>query len=278
MNPQDGISPTPPLTQQETLRYSRHVRLPEVGEEGQRKLKAASVLIVGTGGLGSPAALYLAAAGVGHIGLADPDVVEVSNLQRQIVHGTSRLGEAKVVSARQRLLELNPHIRVSAYEERLTAENAFRIAEPYDLILDGTDNFSSRYLINDLCVLTAKPYVYGSIHGFEGQASVFSIPGGPCYRCIFPEAPVSSSPRAETGVLGVLPGVIGVIQATEAIKLILGLGNTLQGRLLLYDALEMRFDFITLRRNPHCKVCGENPVITSLQDYEAPNPETGGAE
>ncbi len=259
------------LTNQEIQRYSRHLLIPEVGLEGQRKLKAASVLVVGVGGLGSPAAMYLAAAGVGHIGLVDSDVVDSSNLQRQIVHGTSRLGDLKAESARRRLLDINPAIEVTAYNEPLTSENAFRIAEPYDLIVDGSDNFPTRYLVNDLCVLTGKPNVYGSVYRFEGQASVFAAPEGPCYRCIFPEPP----PRgrvpscAEGGVLGVLPGVIGTIQATEAVKLILGIGETLAGRLLLYDALEMTFEYVALRKNPDCKVCGAHPVVTELIDYEA---------
>ncbi len=259
------------LSRAEILRYSRHLLLPEVGLEGQRKLKAASVLVVGTGGLGSPVAMYLAAAGVGHIGLVDHDVVDFSNLQRQIVHGTSRLGDPKVASARDRLLDINPDIEVSVYDEPLTSGNAFRIADPYDLIVDGSDNFPTRYLLNDLCVLTGKPYVYGSIFRFEGQASVFAAEDGPCYRCIFPEPPPPGTVPscAESGVLGVLPGVIGTIQATEALKLILGIGETLAGRLLLYNALDMTFEYVKLRRNPHCKVCGEHPVVTELIDYEA---------
>lgn len=259
------------LTNQEILRYSRHLLIPEVGLEGQRKLKAASVLVVGTGGLGSPVAMYLAAAGVGHIGLVDYDVVDFSNLQRQIVHGTSRLGDLKVESARRRLLDINPAIEVTAYNEPLTSENAFRIAEPYDLIVDGSDNFPTRYLVNDLCVLTGKPNVYGSIYRFEGQASVFATQDGPCYRCIFPEPPPPGTVPscAESGVLGVLPGVIGTIQATEAVKLILGIGKTLAGRLLLYNALEMTFEYVKLRKNPDCKVCGAHPAVTELIDYEA---------
>ncbi len=259
------------LSREEILRYSRHLLIPEVGLSGQRKLKAASVLVVGTGGLGSPVAMYLAAAGVGHIGLVDYDVVDFSNLQRQVIHGTSRLGDLKVESARQRLLDINPDIEVSVYNEPLTSANAFRIAEPYDLIVDGTDNFPTRYLVNDLCVLTGKPNVYGSIFRFEGQASVFAAEGGPCYRCIFPEPPPPGlvPSCAEGGVLGVLPGVIGTIQATEAVKLILGIGQSLAGRLLLYNALEMQFEYVKLRKNPNCKVCGEHPSVTALIDYEA---------
>ncbi len=259
------------LSREEILRYSRHLLIPEVGLEGQRKLKAASVLVVGTGGLGSPVAMYLAAAGVGHIGLVDYDVVDFSNLQRQIVHGTSRLGDLKVESARDRLLDINPDIEVTVYNEPFTSENAFRIAEPYDLIVDGTDNFPTRYLVNDLCVLTGKPNVYGSIFRFDGQASVFATQDGPCYRCIFPEPPPPGlvPSCAEGGVLGVLPGVIGTIQATEAIKLILGIGESLKGRLLLYNALDMTFEYVKLRKNPNCKVCGEHPTVTELIDYEA---------
>ncbi len=259
------------LSREEILRYSRHLLIPEVGLAGQRKLKAASVLVIGTGGLGSPVALYLAAAGVGHIGLVDFDVVDASNLQRQIVHGTSRLGDLKVDSARDRLLDINPDIEVTVYNEPFTSENAFRIAEPYDLIVDGTDNFPTRYLVNDLCVLTGKPNVYGSIFRFDGQASVFAQEDGPCYRCVFPEPPPPGlvPSCAEGGVLGVLPGVIGTIQATEALKIILGIGETLKGRLMLYNALDMSFEYVKLRKNPNCKVCGEHPTVTSLIDYEA---------
>jgi len=261
----------PELSREEILRYSRHLLIPEVGLEGQRKLKAASVLVVGTGGLGSPVALYLAAAGVGHIGLVDYDVVDASNLQRQVIHGTSRLGDLKVESARDRLLDLNPDIEVEIYNEVLTSENAMRIAEGYDIIIDGTDNFPTRYLVNDLCVLTGKPNVYGSIFRFEGQVSVFDARRGPCYRCLFPEPPPPGMVPscAEGGVLGVLPGTIGTLQATEALKLILGIGTSLIGRLLLYDALDMSFEFVQLRKNPHCKVCGPNPEVTELIDYEA---------
>jgi molybdopterin/thiamine biosynthesis adenylyltransferase/rhodanese-related sulfurtransferase len=260
----------PELSHQEILRYSRHLLIPDVGLEGQRKLKAASVLVVGTGGLGSPVSLYLAAAGVGRIGLVDYDLVDFSNLQRQIVHGESGLGKLKVESARKRLHDLNPEIEIDTYNELLTSENAFRIAEPYDIIIDGTDNFPTRYLINDLCVLTGKPNVYGSIFRFDGQASVFYAKEGPCYRCLFPEPPPPGlvPSCAEGGVLGVLPGTIGTIQATEALKLILGIGEPLIGRLLLYDALDLSFQTVKLAKNPDCKICGKNPQIRELMDYE----------
>ena len=261
----------PELTQEEVLRYSRHLVIPEVGMEGQRKLKAASVLIIGTGGLGSPIALYLAAAGVGRIGLVDYDVVDESNLQRQIVHGTDRLGMLKVESARKRLLELNPFIQVDVYNEIFSAENAETIASEYEILVDGTDNFPTRYLLNDLAVLTGRPYVYGSVFRFEGQVSVFDARRGPCYRCLFPEPPPPESVPscADAGVFGVLPGTIGTLQATEVIKLILNAGQPLIGKLLLYDALDMSFEVIALRKNPQCKVCGEHPEITHLIDYEA---------
>lgn len=260
----------PELSHEEIHRYSRHLLIPDVGLEGQRKLKAASVLVVGTGGLGSPVSLYLAAAGVGRIGLVDYDVVDFSNLQRQIVHGESRLGDLKVESARDRLLDLNSEIQVDIYNEFLTSENAFDIAEPYDIIIDGTDNFPTRYLVNDLCVLTGKPNVYGSIYRFDGQASVFDARQGPCYRCLFPEPPPPGlvPSCAEGGVLGVLPGTIGSIQATEALKLILGIGEPLIGRLLLYDALDLSFQSVKLHKNPDCKVCGKHPEVTELIDYE----------
>jgi molybdopterin/thiamine biosynthesis adenylyltransferase len=261
----------PELSHSEILRYSRHLLIPEVGLAGQKKLKAASVLVIGTGGLGSPVALYLAAAGIGHIGLVDYDVVDFSNLQRQVIHGQTSLGRLKVESARQRMLDINQDIQVDVYNEVFTSENAFRIAEPYDLIIDGTDNFPTRYLTNDLAVLTGKPNVYGSIFRFDGQVSVFNANGGPCYRCIFPEPPPPGlvPSCAEGGVLGILPGTIGTLQATEALKLILGIGESLSGKLLLYNALDMSFDFVKLRKNPRCKVCGENPEITALIDYEA---------
>jgi len=260
----------PELSHEEIHRYSRHLLIPDVGLQGQRALKAASVLIVGTGGLGSPVALYLAAAGIGRIGLVDYDVVDFSNLQRQIIHGESRLGDLKVESARDRMLDLNPEIQVDIYNEFLNSENAFKIAEPYDIIIDGTDNFPTRYLVNDLCVLTGKPNVYGSIYRFDGQASVFHAAEGPCYRCLFPEPPPPGlvPSCAEGGVLGVLPGTIGSIQATETLKLILGIGEPLIGRLLLYDALDLSFQTVKLQKNPDCKVCGENPEVTELIDYE----------
>ncbi len=260
----------PELSHEEIHRYSRHLLIPDVGLEGQKKLKAASVLVIGTGGLGSPVALYLAAAGVGRIGLIDYDVVDFSNLQRQIIHGESRLGDLKVESARDRLKDINSEIQVDIYNESITSDNAFEIAEPYDLIIDGTDNYPTRYLVNDLCVLTGKPNVYGSIFRFDGQASVFFAEQGPCYRCLFPEPPPPGlvPSCAEGGVLGVLPGTIGSIQATEALKLILGIGDSLIGRLLLYDALDMSFLTVKLKKNPNCKICGKNPEITELIDYE----------
>jgi adenylyltransferase/sulfurtransferase len=261
----------PTLSHEEILRYSRHLLIPEVGLEGQRKLKAASVLVIGTGGLGSPVAMYLAAAGVGRIGLVDYDVVDWSNLQRQVIHGVSTIDSLKVESARERMLDINPTIDVEVYNEPFTSANAMRIAETYDLIIDGTDNFPTRYLTNDLCVLTGKPNVYGSIFRFDGQVSVFYAKEGPCYRCLFPEPPPPGlvPSCAEGGVLGVLPGTIGTLQATEAIKLILGIGDTLIGKLMLYNALDMSFEFVKLRKNPNCKVCGENPDVTELIDYEA---------
>jgi len=260
----------PELSHKEIHRYSRHLLIPDVGLEGQKKLKAASVLVVGTGGLGSPVALYLAAAGVGRIGLVDYDIVDFSNLQRQVIHGESSLGDLKVNSARKRMLDLNPDIQIDVYNEVINSENAFRIAEPYEIIVDGTDNFPTRYLINDLCVLTGKINVYGSIFRFDGQVSVFAAEGGPCYRCLFPEPPPPGlvPSCAEGGVLGVLPGTIGSIQATETLKIILGIGEPLIGRLLLYDALDLSFQTVKLHKNPECKVCGEHPEITGLIDYE----------
>jgi adenylyltransferase/sulfurtransferase len=259
------------LSHEEILRYSRHLLMPEVGLVGQKLLKAASVLLIGTGGLGSPAALYLAAAGVGRIGLVDYDVVDFSNLQRQVIHGTSNLGALKVESARQRMLDLNPDIQVEVYNEPFTSENAMRIAQDYDILLDGTDNFPTRYLVNDVCVLLGKPNVYGSIFRFDGQVSVFDARRGPCYRCLFPEPPPPGlvPSCAEGGVLGVLPGTIGTLQATETLKLILGVGEPLIGRLLLYNALDVSFEFVNLRKNPRCKICGPDPEVTELIDYEA---------
>ena len=261
----------PELSHSEILRYSRHLLMPEVALDGQRKIKAASVLVIGTGGLGSPIALYLAAAGVGRIGLVDFDVVDYSNLQRQVIHGMAGLDTLKVESARARLLDINPDIEVDAYNEPFTSENAMRIADSYDILIDGTDNFPTRYLTNDVAVLQGKPLVYGSIFRFEGQASVFDSTTGPCYRCLFPEPPPPGlvPSCAEGGVLGVLPGTIGTIQATEALKLILGIGESLVGRLLLYNALDMSFEFVKLRKNPKCKICSVEPEISELIDYEA---------
>jgi molybdopterin/thiamine biosynthesis adenylyltransferase/rhodanese-related sulfurtransferase len=259
------------LSNEEIRRYSRHLILPEFGMAGQRRLKEGSVLLIGTGGLGSPLALYLAAAGVGHIGLVDFDVVDESNLQRQIAHGTSTIGVRKTESAKRRLNDLNPNVEVSTYEEQITSENAFELMRPYDVIVDGTDNFPTRYLTNDASVMLGKPNVYGSIFRFEGQATVFyPKEGGPCYRCLYPEPPPPGlvPSCAEGGVLGVLPGVIGTIQATEAIKLLAGIGETLVNRLMLYDALSMRFRELKLRRNPDCPVCGDHPTVTELIDYD----------
>ncbi|HRE30103.1 MAG TPA: molybdopterin-synthase adenylyltransferase MoeB [Anaerolineales bacterium] len=258
------------LTNEEILRYSRHLIMPEVALEGQKKLKAASVLLIGTGGLGSPLALYLAAAGIGKIGLVDYDVVDATNLHRQVIHGESTRGMLKVDSARRRMLDLNPDIEVVTYNEPFTSENALRIAADYDVLVDGTDNFPTRYLVNDVSVLLGKPNVYGSIFRFEGQASVFYAKEGPCYRCLFPEPPPPGlvPSCAEGGVLGILPGTIGTIQATETIKLILGIGSSLIGRLMLYDALAMSFEEVKLRKNPRCVICGEHPTVTGLIDYE----------
>jgi adenylyltransferase/sulfurtransferase len=259
------------LSNDEIRRYGRHLIMPEFGIEGQRRLKASSVLLIGTGGLGSPLALYLAAAGVGRIGLVDYDVVDESNLQRQIVHGISTVGMLKVESAAQRLRDLNPDLVLDLYNEPLTSDNALRILEPYDVIIDGTDNFPTRYLVNDACVKLGKPNVYGSILRFEGQLSVFYAQEGPCYRCMFPEPPPPGLvPNcAEAGVLGVLPGVIGTLQATEAIKLITGIGAPMTGRMMLYDALEMTFTTIKIRKDPHCPVCGIPREQVELIDYEA---------
>jgi adenylyltransferase/sulfurtransferase len=260
----------PELTNEEVQRYSRHLIMPEVGVEGQRRLKAARVLCVGAGGLGSPAALYLTAAGVGTLGLVDFDAVDASNLQRQILHSTRDVGRSKLQSARDRLSALNPDVRIQTHETALTSANALDIFRDYDVIVDGADNFATRYLVNDACVLLGKPNAYGSIFRFEGQASVFATPGGPCYRCLYPEPPPPGlvPSCAEGGVLGVLPGVIGTIQATEAIKLIIGAGRTLAGRLLLYDALTMKFRELKLQRDPECPVCGDNPTVKALIDYD----------
>ncbi len=258
------------LSHDEIRRYSRHLIMPEVALDGQKKLKAASVLLIGTGGLGSPVGMYLAAAGVGRIGLVDYDIVDFTNLQRQVIHGTSALGKLKVDSARERLQDINPGVQIDVYNEPFTSQNAMEIAAPYDIIIDGTDNFPTRYLVNDVAVLLGKPNVYGSIFRFEGQASVFYAEEGPCYRCLFPEPPPPGlvPSCAEGGVLGILPGTIGTIQATEAIKLIIGIGETLIGRLLLYNALDMSFDFVKLRKNPNCAVCSPTPTVTELIDYE----------
>jgi molybdopterin/thiamine biosynthesis adenylyltransferase/rhodanese-related sulfurtransferase/molybdopterin converting factor small subunit len=260
----------PQLTNDEIKRYSRHLIMPEVGMDGQRRLKAGSVLCVGAGGLGSPAAMYLAAAGVGTIGIVDFDVVDFSNLQRQIIHGTPDVGRSKLDSARDRVHAINPHVEIKTYETALSSENALKLFEPYDVILDGTDNFPTRYLTNDACVLLGKPNAYGSIFRFEGQASVFATKNGPCYRCLYPEPPPAGlvPSCAEGGVLGVLPGVIGVIQATEAIKLLTGIGEPLIGRFLIYDALKMRFRELKLQKDPDCPVCGTHPTVTKLIDYE----------
>ena len=261
---------TPPsLNQEEILRYSRHLILPEVGMEGQKKLKGSSVLLVGAGGLGSPLGLYLAAAGVGRMGLVDFDVVDSTNLQRQIIHGTKDVGRPKLASATDRIRDLNPNVHVEPYETRFTSQNALEIARGYDLVIDGTDNFPTRYLVNDTCVLLGKPNVYGSIFRFEGQASVLATADGPCYRCLFREPPPPGlvPSCAEGGVLGVLPGLIGVIQATEAIKLLIGIGEPLIGRLLLVDALTMKFRTMKLRRDPECPACGTR-TLTELIDYE----------
>ena len=258
------------LSAQEIKRYSRHLIMPEVGMDGQRKLKESSVLCVGAGGLGSPAAMYLAAAGVGRIGVVDFDVVDFSNLQRQLLHGTSDVGRSKLESARSRITDINPHVQVDGYETALSSENALDLFAPYDVILDGTDNFPTRYLVNDACVLSGKPNAYGSIFRFEGQASVFATKDGPCYRCLYPEPPPPGlvPSCAEGGVLGVLPGIIGVIQATETIKLMLGIGEPLVGRFLIYDALKMRFRELKLRKDPECPVCGTHPTVTKLIDYD----------
>jgi adenylyltransferase/sulfurtransferase len=258
------------LSKDEILRYSRHLIMPEVGMEGQQKLKAARVLCIGTGGLGSPLALYLAAAGVGTLGLVDFDVVDFTNLQRQVIHFSSDVGRPKLQSAKEKIAAINPYINVKTFETRLTSENALKIFEDFDIIVDGTDNFPTRFLVNDACVFTGKPNVYGSIFRFEGQASVFATKDGPCYRCLYPEPPPPGlvPSCAEGGVLGILPGLVGLIQATEAIKLILGKGEPLIGRLLLVDALGMRFRELKLRKNPDCVVCGKHPTVTKLIDYE----------
>jgi molybdopterin/thiamine biosynthesis adenylyltransferase/rhodanese-related sulfurtransferase len=266
------------LNKDEILRYSRHLILPEVGMEGQLKLKNAKVLMVGAGGLGAPLGLYLAASGVGRVGIVDFDVVDFSNLQRQVIHGTKDVGRKKLDSAADSMLDINPYMMVDKFDTAITSENALDIIKDYDMVVDGTDNFPTRYLINDACVLLKKPNVYGSIFRFEGQATIFAYPGGPCYRCLYPEPPPPGlvPSCAEGGVLGILPGTIGLIQATEAVKLILGVGESLVGRLLLYDALAMRFRELKLRRNTECPMCGDHPSIHELIDYHqfcgVPNP------
>lgn len=284
-----GGADAPPvsLSNEEVLRYSRHLILPEVGMEGQLKLKASKVLLVGTGGLGAPLALYLTAAGIGRIGLVDFDVVDHTNLQRQVIHGTKDVGKPKIDSAIESMADINPNVVVDRHEVALTSENAFDIIKDYDIVVDGTDNFPTRYLVNDACVLLGKPNVYGSIFRFEGQSTIFATEGGPCYRCLYPEPPPPGlvPSCAEGGVLGILPGIIGLIQATETVKLILGIGTSLIGRLMLYDALNMKFRELKLRRNPECPICGDNRTITELIDYqqfcgvpqheEAPVPVTG---
>lgn len=261
----------PELTPEDLARYGRHVILPEVGEDGQRRLKAARVLCVGAGGLGSPVAMYLAAAGVGTLGIVDFDVVDVSNLQRQILHGTPDLGRPKTESARDRLTALNPLVQVELHSQALSSRDALSILRQYDVVVDGTDNFPTRYLVNDACVLLGIPNVYGAVFRFEGQASVFATQGGPCYRCVFPEPPPPGlvPSCAEAGVFGVLPGVIGAIQATETLKLVTGIGTPLAGRLLTYDALALKFQELRLRRDPGCPVCGDHPTVRDLVDYEA---------
>ncbi len=267
MNPKSVVK----LSNEEIRRYSRHLIMPEVGMSGQLKLKAGSALLIGAGGLGSPLALYLAAAGVGRIGLVDFDVVDASNLQRQIIHSEEFLGKSKLESAKKRLSGLNPFIQIDTYEVALTSENALSLFKDYDVIADGTDNFPTRYLVNDACVLSGKPNVYGSIFRFEGQVSVFNAQSGPCYRCLYEEPPPPGlvPSCAEGGVLGVLPGIIGTMQALEAIKLITGVGEPLIGKLLLFDALKMSFRTLRLRKNPDCKMCGDRPEITHLIDYQA---------
>ena len=267
--PLTGHPPAARLSNEEILRYSRHLIMPEVGMDGQLKLKGAKVLLIGTGGLGAPLGLYLTAAGVGKIGLVDFDVVDFTNLQRQVTFGTTDIGRKKTEAARERLANLNPDIEIGTYETMLTSENALEIFQDYDVIVDGTDNFPTRYLVNDACILLGKPNVYGSIFRFEGQVTVFGMPHGPCYRCLYPEPPPPGlvPSCAEGGVLGVLPGIIGSLQAMETIKLLLGTGDSLAGRLLLFDALALKFRELKLRKNDNCPVCGSHPTITKLIDY-----------
>jgi molybdopterin/thiamine biosynthesis adenylyltransferase/rhodanese-related sulfurtransferase len=295
-NTKISISPAPDknnaavaLSNEEILRYSRHLIMPEVGMEGQLKLKQAKVLCIGTGGLGAPLGLYLAAAGVGRIGLVDFDSVDLTNLQRQILFSTSDLGRPKIEAAADRLRSMNPDIQIDTFETRLTSDNALDILKDFDIVVDGTDNFPTRYLVNDACVILGKPNVYGSIFRFEGQITIFGYPSGPCYRCLYPEPPPPGlvPSCAEGGVLGVLPGIVGSIQAAETLKLIIGKGDSLVGRLLLFDALAMRFRELKLRKNPECPVCGEHPTITKLIDYaefcgvrgeESPGPQANVPE
>src|SRR5579864_9399965 len=284
----DVAAPPATLSKDEILRYSRHLIMPEVGMDGQLKLKSAKVALIGTGGLGAPLGMYLAAAGIGRIGLVDFDVVDFTNLQRQVIHGTKDVGRKKLDSAAETMLDINPFLEIDRHETALTSENALQILKDYDIVVDGTDNFPTRYLVNDACVLLGKPNVYGSIFRFEGQATVFAYEGGPCYRCLYPEPPPPGlvPSCAEGGVLGILPGTIGLIEATETVKLILGIGEPLVGRLLLYDALGMRFRELKLRKNPDCPICGEHRTITQLIDYnqfcgvpaQAPPPAPGLAE
>lgn len=281
-------TPAATLSNEEVLRYSRHLIMPEVAMEGQLKLKQAKVLLIGAGGLGAPLGLYLAAAGVGRIGIVDFDVVDLTNLQRQVIHGTRDVGRKKLDSAAERMSEINPNVRIDKFETALTSENALEIMKDYDIVVDGTDNFPTRYLVNDACVLLGKPNVYGSIFRFEGQATVFATEAGPCYRCLYPEPPPPGlvPSCAEGGVLGILPGLVGLIQATETVKLILGKGEPLVGRLLLYDALAMRFRELKLRKDPDCPICGPRRTIQKLMDYhqfcgvprQQPAPDAPGAE
>lgn len=279
----EAPSAAEPLTKDEILRYSRHLIIPEVGIEGQQKLKAAKVLLIGAGGLGAPLGLYLSAAGVGTIGLVDFDVVDFTNLQRQVIHSTKDVGRNKIDSAAEKMQGINPGLKIVKHETALSSENALDILKDYDLVVDGTDNFPTRYLVNDACVLLKKPNVYGSIFRFEGQATIFATENGPCYRCLYPEPPPPGlvPSCAEGGVLGILPGTIGLIQATEAVKLILGIGDPLIGRLLLYDALGMKFRELKLRKNAECPVCGDHPTITKLIDYHqfcgVPSPKEAAA-
>jgi sulfur-carrier protein adenylyltransferase/sulfurtransferase len=268
--PTTAAPPETELSPEEIKRYSRHLIMPEMGMDGQRKLKQSSVLCIGAGGLGSPAAMYLAAAGIGRLGIVDFDVVDYSNLQRQLLHTTNDVGRTKLDSAKEKVVALNPNVQVDTYEEALSSENAMRLFKGYDVILDGTDNFPTRYLVNDACVISGIPNAYGSIFRFEGQASVFATKAGPCYRCLYPEPPPPGlvPSCAEGGVLGVLPGIIGVIQATESIKLVTGIGEPLIGRFLIYDALKMKFRELKLKKDPECPVCGPNPTVTKLIDYD----------